>query len=95
MRADGSKHGSGTYYFAETGGEVEGTWEGGLFVTGTWTDKAGLKYTGRFENQLPSSDGEFSFGGGLVAKGYYTQTKAADGTVTLQWVQSDLISPSD
>jgi len=91
---DGEKHGAGVYYFHETGGELDGTWEAGNYVHGSWVDKAGLKYIGRFENQLPSSDGEFLFPSGVQVKGYYKQGKPGkDGTPSLQWVQTDVVGP--
>ncbi|KAJ1625640.1 hypothetical protein T492DRAFT_910751 [Pavlovales sp. CCMP2436] len=89
----GAKSGLGVYYFAATGGELEGNWEAGNCLSGTWLDKSGLAYTGRYENQLPSSDGEFKFPSGMAVKGYYAQAKQKDGSVALTWVQQDVIGP--
>jgi hypothetical protein len=92
-RAEGKKHGAGVYYFHETGGELDGHWESGSCVSGAWVDKSGLKYTGRYENQLPASDGEYAFASGVKVRGYYQQAKLKDGSTELRWVQQDVIFP--
>jgi len=47
--AAGKKQGTGTYVFKETGARVrDGIWEAGILQTGTFTDKFGNAYDGRF-----------------------------------------------
>jgi hypothetical protein len=92
-RADGLKHGAGVYYFDATGGELDGTWEGGACVAGAWLDKSGVRYTGRFENQLPSSDGVYAFPSGISVGGFSKQARAKDGSLVVSWVQQQIDGP--
>jgi len=69
-------------------------WEAGRCISGSWTDRNGLAYTGRYENGLPSSDGEYLLPSGLKLKGYYTQAKEKGGAIALRWVQQAVIGPT-
>lgn len=87
---DGAKHGIGSYIYRETGSELYGTWKQGKFESGRWTDKYETAFKGKFENQLPTSDGSFSFANGNSQQGQYKQMRMPDGNLKVTWVGGEI-----
>jgi MORN repeat len=75
----GLKHGSGRYQFGSNDGCMEGEWEMGQIVKGTWNLAQAAVYTGEFKNGCPYGAGKFDFAvSGLTQSGSYVESTSAD-----------------
>lgn len=75
----GKKHGAGKYQFGADGC-MEGDWENGQILSGTWSLANAAIYTGEFKLGRPYGAGKFNFlQSGLTQKGSYVDSKLAEG----------------
>jgi hypothetical protein len=99
----GLKHGKGTYEFGSDSSFMAGEWVNGQITVGQWVLKGAAVYDGAFKLGRPIGPGKFSFEGGLVQSGTYTEVKKsgeeeeepAEGEVRLPnvaWVGTSIVS---
>ena len=75
----GKKHGAGKYQFGANS-SMEGDWENGQILAGTWSLANAAIYTGSFKLGRPYGAGSFYFvESGLTQKGSYVDNKPAEG----------------
>jgi hypothetical protein len=68
----GVKHGSGCYEYGANKSKLNGTWESGSIVTGSWIFEGSGAYTGDFKNGKPLGPGSFTFVSGITHLGEYS-----------------------
>jgi hypothetical protein len=75
----GKKHGKGRYQFAADSSLMEGTWENGQVLSGSWVLKDCATYSGEFKLGRPFGAGKFEFNtSGLTHTGSFTEVKTED-----------------
>ena len=76
----GRKHGKGRYQFGSNEGWMEGEWENGQILKGTWQLANMAVYSGDFKMGRPYGEGKFDFlKSGLTQTGSYVEVKPVDG----------------
>ena len=75
---DGQKHGSGKYKFGNNEGCMEGIWDNGQIVKGTWNLADAVLFTGDFKLGRPYGAGKLDFtGSGLTQIGSFDKIKSS------------------
>lgn len=75
---DGQKHGSGKYKFGTNEGCMEGIWDNGQIVKGTWNLADAALFTGDFKHGRPYGAGKLDFtGSGLTQIGSFDRIKSS------------------
>ena len=77
---DGQKHGNGKYKFGTNEGCIEGIWERGQIVKGTWSLADFAIFTGDFRLGRPYGAGKLDFtGSGLTQLGSFDNVTSSQG----------------
>ncbi len=72
------KHGEGRYEYGADSSILNGSWENGEIVTGTWELKGAGVFTGNFKMGRPVGEGSFNFTSGLTLNGTYVEQKPTE-----------------
>ena len=67
----GMRHGKGVYFYKESQQRLEGTWSKGNLIEGDWILPGGIRFEGKFENNVPVGNGQWILQNKEVVQGQF------------------------